>query len=612
MKTNKDYKESLGSRGSRLLSNDGQDLNKAPHAQRSRRQKLRDLLPLFSDSAESLTPSVDHESKAGKQQGGGIGTVQDKWMGLSRYLDESQQEGRWKFEPAEYARVTTLVDCPSGRLRFYWDVPGPVPPPPTASTSGTAGSEDGLGEDINGSQYSPPAWGIDLAFDGGTIHYGPWADRQRVFLQNMFFPRVFKTSTPAKRLIPGQDRVPTMFRLFVELSSSTILRVPTREESKDRMYRRRMNDGEVRPFGWIEVKAGPESTISYNMSMVPGKDGWTNKLNLDLKAPEVRSSVNHGLFWKADNQSLACDLSGPLKWNAKHTWRFDALSRGLKLFALREHITLLTDLIGDWSSGPPTEYSTFTPFVYEIGLRFEDSYEVCVNVNDQNIINNPSDFEDNTFIILRGAGGLRGSVVLDMTRFRPDDSMVVFQVWLDDTSGQRNNVELGVRQPVWNTWNSFLGPEAGMKLGSVEELRLKGSYNFYSTVEPGLVDTLLLDVISAGLRLKLFGFLIRYFLIVRENYFGENLHFKTLEEWQKQREEGGAPILADGGAVVKSNDLDVILNVDAKDCSVVLPKKIYGAEEGLKLNVAVVGMDMRFTNYYMGLYLDFIYCLRID
>lgn len=533
-------------------------------------------------------------------------------MGLSRYLDESQQEGRWKFEPAEYARVTTLVDCPSGRLSFYWDVPGPVPPPPTASTSGTAGSEDGLGEDINSSQYSPPAWGIDLAFDGGTIHYGPWADRQRVFLQNMFFPRVFKTSTPAKRLIPGQDRVPTMFRLFVELSSSTILRVPTREESKDRMCRRRMNDGEVRPFGWIEVKAGPESTISYNMSMVPGKDGWTNKLNLDLKAPEVRSSVNHGLFWKADNQSLACDLSGPLKWNAKHTWRFDALSRGLKLFALREHITLLTDLIGDWSSGPPTEYSTFTPFVYEIGLRFEDSYEVCVNVNDQNIINNPSDFEDNTFIILRGAGGLRGSVVLDMTRFRPDDSMVVFQVWLDDTSGQRNNVELGVRQPVWNTWNSFLGPEAGMKLGSVEELRLKGSYNFYSTVEPGLVDTLLLDVIGAGLRLKLFGFLIRYFLIVRENYFGENLHFKTLEEWQKQREEGGAPTLADGGAVVKSNDLDVILNVDAKDCSVVLPKKIYGAEEGLKLNVAVVGMDMRFTNYYMGLYLDFIYCLRID
>ncbi|PWW75090.1 hypothetical protein C7212DRAFT_297830 [Tuber magnatum] len=603
MKTNRDYKESLSSRGSRLLSSDSQDLNKAPHVQRSRRQKLRDLLPLFSESAESLAPSVKHEPETKKQQGGGIGPVQDKWMGLSRYLDESQQEERWKTEPVEYAKVTTLVDCPSGRLSLYWDVPGPVPRPSTASTLGTA-RENGLGEDINGCQYSPPAWGIDLAFDGGTIHYGPWADRQRVFLQNMFFPRVFKTSTPARRLAPGQDRVPTKFRLFVELSSSTILRVPIREESKDKKFRRRKNDGEARPFGWVEVKVGPESTISYDMSMAPGKDGWTNKLNLDLKTPEVRSSVNHGLFWKADNQSLECDLSGPLKWNAKHIWIFDVLSRGLKLFILREHVTLLTDLISDWSSGPPTEYLTFTPFVYEMGLRFEDTYEVCMNVNDQNIINNPSDLEDNTFIILHGAGGLRASVVLDMTRFRPDDSMVVFDIWLDDSGGQRNKLELGVRQPVWNTWNSFLGPELGMKLGSVEEFRLKGSYNFYSAVEPGLVDTLLLDIIGAGLRLKLFGFLIRYFLIVRENYFGENLHFKTLEEWQKQREGDGTLALAGGGAAMKTNDLDVILNVDSKDCSVVLPKRIYGAEGGLELNMAIVGMDMRFTNYYMDLQLD--------
>ena len=108
-----------------------------------------------------------------------------------------------------------------------------------------------------------------------------------------------------------------------------------------------------------------------------------------------------------------------------------------------------------------------------------------------------------------------------------------------------------------------------MKLGSVEALRLKGSYNFYSAVEPGLVDTLLLDIIGAGLKLKLFGFLIRYFLIVSGNYFGENLHPKTPEEWQKQREES-APVPADGGVAVKSNDLNVILNVDAKDCSVVL------------------------------------------
>ena len=84
-----------------------------------------------------------------------------------------------------------------------------------------------------------------------------------------------------------------------------------------------------------------------------------------------------------------------------------------------------------------------------------------MNVNDQNIVNNRRDFEDNTFAMPRGAGELRASVLLDMTKFRPDDSTVVFKVWLDDIGEQRNNVELGVRQPVWNTWDSFLGRRRG-------------------------------------------------------------------------------------------------------------------------------------------------------
>lgn len=602
LKTNGDFKEPLSSRGSRLLSSDGdQKFNQKPNEQHSRRQRLRDLLYLFGDSVESLASSFRDEPGSNIQQGVGSSTAQDRWMGLSRYLDESQQEERLKPEPAEYAKSSTILDCPSGKLSIYWDVPGPVPPPSTASTSGTTRVLNSGSEDINGSHGPAPEWGIDLAFDGGTIHYGPWADRQRVFLQNMFFPRVYRTATPSLRLEPGRDRVPTKFKLFVELSSSTILRIPTREGSKDGRYRR-MSSGEARPSGWIEVKVGPESTISYDMSMVAEKDGWKNRLNLDLKTPEIRSSVNHGLFWEADSQCIECDLSGPLKWNAKHTWTFDVLSRGLKLFILREHVTLLTDLVGDWASGPPTEYWTFTPFVYEIRLRFEDSFDVCANVNDQNIINNPSDFEDNTFLVLWGTGGLMGKVMLDFTRFRPEDTTVTFDVWLEGTGGQKRTLELGVKQPVWNTWNSFLKPETGMGLGSVDEFRLKGSYNFYSTPGPTFVDTLLLDIEGRGLKLTLFGFLIRYFLIIRENYFGENLHFRTLEEWQKQQEEGGALATSDDGGAVKNNDLDVILSVDAMDCCVVLPKNIYDAGDGLRLDVAMVGVDMRFTNYYMGLH----------
>lgn len=592
-KTNMEYKETLISRGSRL-HNSGEDpkLNqKSHHPYRNRRQKLRDLLPLFSESIESLAPSETDQTSTFPVQ---RGTGQDRWMGLSRYLDEEQDE-RWKFEPAEYAKVSTVLDCPKGRMNFYWDVPGPVAPPQTASTIRTAGIAAGRDGNINGSQHTPPEWGIDLSFEGGTIHYGPWTDRQRVHLQNMFFPRAYKTATPAKKLQVGQNRVPTKFKLFVELSSSTILRIPTREESKDHKYRRRLNDGEVRPFGWLEIKVAAESTISYEMSMVASQKGWINGLNLDLKSPEVRSSVNHGLLWKAAQQTIECDLSGPLKWNGKTTWDFDILSREIKVFILREHVILMTDLITDWATGPLAEYWSFTPFLYDIGLRFEDEFEVCLNVNDQNIISSPSDMEDNTFIILRGDGGLKAKVGLDMTHFRPDESTVDFEVW---TEG--NTLQLGVRQPVWNTWNSFLNPETGMKLGIVHDFKLKGSYSYYAATGPGNIDTLLMDITGSDLKLQLYGFLIRYFLVIRENYFGENLHFKTLEEWQKQ--EGVKNDIPVTSAEKKVNDLDVILNVDAKNICVLMPKHLYGGtEDNLKLDVASLGLDMRFTNYYMGM-----------
>ena len=84
--------------------------------------------------------------------------------------------------------------------------------------------------------------------------------------------------------MPGQDRAYTEFKLFVELSSHTTLRIPLRESSKDWKYRRNLelDEGESRPYGWLEFKVGPESTISYEMGMIPRPSGWHNGLNLEL------------------------------------------------------------------------------------------------------------------------------------------------------------------------------------------------------------------------------------------------------------------------------------------------------------------------------------------
>lgn len=49
---------------------------------------------------------------------------------------------------------------------------------------------------------------------------------------------------------------------------------------------------------------------------------------------------------------------------------------------------MMTDLIRDWISGPPTDYQKFVPMIYAFRLELHH-YELNLYVNDHNIIDKP-------------------------------------------------------------------------------------------------------------------------------------------------------------------------------------------------------------------------------
>lgn len=561
IKENFDFKESQLDRGKRIL-------NEQP-VQPKLWTTVRDLLPIFDPSQESLDPTATPNPRNPRH---------DRWMGLARYLDENDEEEKSQFEPAEYAVVTTILDSPEVGMTMYWDSPGNVPP-----NGPRAPSQGAYANDINGD--APPEWGIDLIIKGGTVNYGPWADRQRVELQNLFFPRLYKDATAAKKLKPGDKREATTFRLFVELKDSVMLRIPIREESKDWKYKRRLNEGELRAFGWLDLKIR-EGTISNDMAMVASKTGYGNKLQLDFRDCEVRTSVNNGILLRTDQLTMVGDLSNPLKWNGHRHWIFDLNAQHLKLFLLREHVTLLTDLVADWASGPPQDYFVFSPFKYDMNIKFTN-FEIYLNVNDGNIINNPSDLDDNTFLILKG-DELKSFVQIPMHRLRPPSNEIPFTVDV-------NTLKMFLHTPPWSTQASFLEVT---NIAAVNDFILKGRYKFHAATSSELIDTLMLDILGNNLAFTFYGVLIRYFLIIRENYFGENLHFKTLEEYKRKDHESTTTVEK---PTTTSNGLDVILAVEVKDSFVLLPAHIYSVSRCVRLDLANLGLDMRFTNLYMGM-----------
>lgn len=575
---------------------------------------LTGLFAPFSNSAESVTQKTVEVPGNLTGPSEKIGTDSGaRWLGLSRYLEEDDdgliEQERWK--AVEYGCFQVVLDCPKMALSYYWDIAGQV-----FNAPAELNQHIGFETDINGCR--PPAWGVHMKIGGGTIHYGPWADRQRLSLQNVFFPSSYADATVPESLKPGQSRVSTVFTIVIEIESEVTLVIPTREESKDWKWKDRVTHGkdpsaarhdrrknskaqkgesftlqpEIRPAGWLDIAISQDSSITYIMDMVASKTGFRNKLDLDLKSPSMSTSINHGILLRSKAQTISCDLSNPLSWNSPRYWTFDISGDQLELFILRDHVYLLSDLINDWTTGSSEAFHTFTPFHYAFNLQFPN-FKIYLNANDSNIINNPSDINDNTFIVIWGEQ-LNAHINLPQEDFSPVTNKVTF-----DVDAHKGGLQL--RTPMWNTQHTLLN---SAEVATLKALRLNGSYNYCTSTSQSLTDTVLLHLHGIAPTIHLYGYLIRYFINFKDNYFGDDIHFLTLEEYQLRinkiliGDTIGHDEVPHGRL---SNDLDVILSIAAEDACLMIPANLYSAKKYIKINISSISLDLRFTNYYMDL-----------
>lgn len=627
MKDNDDYREDQVSRAVRETES-AKESRPLPrrsffhHHRRAAFNQLRNLLPYFRRSVESFSStspgSAPVTSASAHVPGSG------HWQGLSRYLDGPDGDETTRWAGTEYAMLNPILESPEAVFTMYWDSVGIVTSAAVAAEAINGGLEELKGKsasdhrehNINGFE-PPPAWGMALSVRGGSINYGPWADRKRAELQRVFFPGLSKDAQPAQNLPVGALRVPTQFKLYVELDEEVTLRIPVREASKNwrfknketntkfrpardkRRVRSRFKKSEPagaapsqRPYGWLDIKVAANATVSYCMDMTASDSGFSSMLKLDLPRVEISSSVNQQVLWRSAALQISCDLPTPLKWNGLRQWRFHISSHDLELFLLRDHVYLITDLVEDWGSGPPSPYLVFTPFKYSINLCFLN-VKIYLNVNDANIINNPTSLDDNAFIIISSAL-LESSLCIPLDCYRPPSNAIPFTV-------QTASASIGLNIPAWNTQSMF---SPCKDVGHLKDLLVDGKYHYCATTSTSNTDTLVLNVSGREPTFWAHGFVVRYFLKLKDNYFGDDVHFKTLEEYQdglQLKQADPKAELASRPPRKISNDMDVVLSVHADDPKMFLPANVYSAPRHVQLSAAYLAADLRFTNYYMDM-----------
>lgn len=166
-------------------------------------------------------------------------------------------------------------------------------------------------------------------------------------------------------------------KIFLDFSQTTTFRLPTREASKDWRYDGLADnisfvDAEQRPYGWLDVRLGPESSVNFVLPMVADHNGYDTLLEVHLDDMLISSSVNYEKFFKAKLCRLTCQLPAPLAWDSLHTWIINVHLDKPDLFLLRDHTYLFVDIVRDWTSGPPADFEQFMPFVYKLNLTFSD------------------------------------------------------------------------------------------------------------------------------------------------------------------------------------------------------------------------------------------------
>jgi hypothetical protein len=87
-------------------------------------------------------------------------------------------------------------------------------------------------------------------------------------------------------------------------------------------------------------------------------------------------------------------MPGPLQWNAFRRWNIGLQFQDSDIWLLRDHITLVSDVVRDWASGPATDPSLFVPIEYCFDIGF-DTIRLYLCANEGNVIEQPNSLSEN-------------------------------------------------------------------------------------------------------------------------------------------------------------------------------------------------------------------------
>ena len=199
------------------------------------------------------------------------------------------------------------------------------PAPAAAAAAAAAAQLDPLCVPASAIAAPAPVWRLDLIMHNTTVNYGPWADRQRVELMNLYYPFDYEDLPARETPKAGHLRVAEAFQLLVRFEGDSVFRIPFREQSKDSQFGGSKPNPKwlSRRFAWLDWRFKSGSTIHYRMPYVYDDNGGDSQLRVELQKCAVVTSLNYGDMANTASVRLAATMRYPSRWNEPKMWCYD-------------------------------------------------------------------------------------------------------------------------------------------------------------------------------------------------------------------------------------------------------------------------------------------------
>jgi hypothetical protein len=297
------------------------------------------------------------------------------------------------------------------------------------------------------------------------------------------------------------------------------------------------------------------------------------------------------------------DLKYPLQWNAlyaflssfssapfsttkagrscnplhhRYAWHFDVQLSAAKIFFLMGHLNEFSDLSADWSSYAKDKSLTpcdgleyFYPCTYTCKIMLS-RYEVLLNVNENNVIDDLNNMDTNTHIRVSGPE-LTVAVRMPYLDFNQTASHITYDVTM-------RNAKVDLVLPRAHPLADLLGgPDQQFML--CNGIKLHGSYRAHYQYNVQYRDSHTIDIDMDTVETLFHGHFVRYFLAFKDNYFSSYSSHMTSHEFEAQgrsnRKSLSRAVQRFDLAPELPNVYETFLSIAARNMTFYLPQHLF-------------------------------------